>query len=214
MGQSVQSAGPGRVWREPGAEDAAGRFFPGKRKKLSWPTFRSALRKVRFSPPRKSTLHSAKPRARSFPWLMSIVCCIGIAGASWVPGLVRSSPTVNAKRNSKKLPQLLQEALAGRPPGVPVRLLFEDEVRFERLSDPRRCWAPWPQRPSVGQQVIREFVYGLVAVSPQDGQLASQGDGGFARAVALALPVSIWFIPSEAQIAPPCGQRTHAPFPL
>jgi hypothetical protein len=56
---------------------------------------------------------------------------------------------------------------------MPVRLLFQDEARFGRLSDQRRGWAPWPQRPRVGQQVIREYVYGLVAVSPQDGQLSS-----------------------------------------
>ena len=56
---------------------------------------------------------------------------------------------------------------------MPVRLLFQDEARFGRLSDHRRCWAPWPWRPTVGQQVIREYVYGLVAVSPQDGKFSS-----------------------------------------
>jgi hypothetical protein len=56
---------------------------------------------------------------------------------------------------------------------MPVRLLFQDEARFGRLSDHRRCWAPWPLRPAVGQQVIREYVYGLVAVSPQDGKFSS-----------------------------------------
>lgn len=56
---------------------------------------------------------------------------------------------------------------------MPVRLLFQDEARFGRLSDHRRCWAPWPSRPLVGQQVIREYTYALVAVSPQDGRLAS-----------------------------------------
>jgi hypothetical protein len=57
---------------------------------------------------------------------------------------------------------------------MPVRLLFQDEARFGRLSDHRRCWAPWPWRPTVGQQVIREYVYGLVAVSPQDGKFSSR----------------------------------------
>jgi hypothetical protein len=56
---------------------------------------------------------------------------------------------------------------------MPVRLLFQDEARFGRLSDHRRCWAPWPARPVVGQQVIREYVYGLVAVSPQDGKFSA-----------------------------------------
>lgn len=56
---------------------------------------------------------------------------------------------------------------------MPVRLLFQDEARFGRLSDHRRCWAPWPSRPLVGQQVIREYTYALAAVSPQDGRLSS-----------------------------------------
>lgn len=56
---------------------------------------------------------------------------------------------------------------------MPARLLFQDEARFGRLSDHRRCWAPWPCRPSVGQQLIREYLYGVVAVSPSDGKLSS-----------------------------------------
>jgi len=56
---------------------------------------------------------------------------------------------------------------------MPVRLLFQDEARFGRLSDHRRCWAPFPSRPCVGQQVIREYTYAVAAVSPQDGRFAS-----------------------------------------
>lgn len=41
------------------------------------------------------------------------------------------------------------------------------------VSDQRRCWAPWPLRPVVGQQIICEFVYGLAAVSPFEGELCS-----------------------------------------
>jgi hypothetical protein len=52
-------------------------------------------------------------------------------------------------------------------------LLFQDEARFGRISDQRRCWAPWPLHPAVGQQIVREFVYGLAAVSPFDGELCS-----------------------------------------
>lgn len=54
-----------------------------------------------------------------------------------------------------------------------MRLLFQDEGRFGRISDHRRCWAPLPLRPLVGQQVIREYVYVLTAVSPRDGKLVS-----------------------------------------
>ena len=52
-------------------------------------------------------------------------------------------------------------------------MLFQDEARFGRISDQRRCWAPWPIRPVVGHQIVREFVYGLAAVSPFDGELCS-----------------------------------------
>lgn len=59
------------------------------------------------------------------------------------------------------------------PSGLPVRLLFQDEGRFGRISDCRRCWAPLPSRPVVGHQVVREYVYVMSAVSPKDGRLVS-----------------------------------------
>ena len=54
-----------------------------------------------------------------------------------------------------------------------MRLLFQDEGRFGRISDRRRCWVPLPLRATVGHQVIREYVYALTAVSPADGQVTS-----------------------------------------
>lgn len=84
-----------------------------------------------------------------------------------------SGPVARARKNSKKTSPLLQEALTDRPPTLPVRLLFQDEARFGRLSDERRCWAPWPDRPCVGKQIIREYTYGWVAVSPHGGKFSS-----------------------------------------
>ena len=49
--------------------------------------------------------------------------------------------------------------------------MFEDEARFGRISDPRRCWAPPGVRPEVSTQFIREYEYAFAAVSPQDGLL-------------------------------------------
>jgi transposase len=49
--------------------------------------------------------------------------------------------------------------------------MFQDEARFGRMSDPRRCWAPPGVRPVVGLALVREFVYAYAAVSPQDGKL-------------------------------------------
>ena len=49
--------------------------------------------------------------------------------------------------------------------------MFEDEARFGRISDPRRCWAPPGVRPEVSTQFVREYEYAFAAVSPQDGLL-------------------------------------------
>lgn len=51
--------------------------------------------------------------------------------------------------------------------------MFQDEGRFGRISDPRRCWAPEGIRPVVPAQLIREYVYAFAAVSPHDGILES-----------------------------------------
>jgi hypothetical protein len=51
--------------------------------------------------------------------------------------------------------------------------MFQDEGRFGRISDGRNCWAPLPLRPSIGSQIVREYVYAYVAVCPQDGQMTS-----------------------------------------
>lgn len=53
----------------------------------------------------------------------------------------------------------------------PVRLMFQDEARFGRMSDPRACWAPAPNRPTVGRALVREFRYEYAAVSPCSGDL-------------------------------------------
>lgn len=54
---------------------------------------------------------------------------------------------------------------------LPVRLMFQDEARFGRMSDPRACWAPAPHRPMVNLALVREFRYEYAAVSPWDGEL-------------------------------------------
>ena len=54
---------------------------------------------------------------------------------------------------------------------LPLRLIFQDEARFGRMSDPRSCWAPAPHRPVVNMALVREFRYEYAAVSPWDGCL-------------------------------------------
>src|SRR3954464_5797294 len=62
-----------------------------------------------------------------------------------------------------------KQAMAGRS----LRLMFEDEARFGRLSDPRRAWAPPGVRPLVPTEIVREYGYAYAAVSPHDGVLDS-----------------------------------------
>jgi hypothetical protein len=47
--------------------------------------------------------------------------------------------------------------------------MFQDEARFGRITDPKRCWAPKGIRPHVASQIVREYTYLYGAVSPQDG---------------------------------------------
>lgn len=51
--------------------------------------------------------------------------------------------------------------------------MFQDEARFGRISDTRRCWAPKGVRPKVPCQIVREYVYAYSAASPHDGELFS-----------------------------------------
>ena len=54
-----------------------------------------------------------------------------------------------------------------------VRLMFQDEARFGRISEARRCWAPLGMRPEVGRRIVREYSYAFAAVSPHDGVMDS-----------------------------------------
>lgn len=49
--------------------------------------------------------------------------------------------------------------------------MFQDEARFGRMNDPRRCWAPAPLRPLVKVALVREYSYAYAAVTPEDGAL-------------------------------------------
>lgn len=71
----------------------------------------------------------------------------------------------------KKLPEALAAKLTPEVVrGRPVRLMFQDEARFGRMVRPKRCWAPAPLRPVMGNGYEREFVYVYGAVSPLEGE--------------------------------------------
>ena len=75
------------------------------------------------------------------------------------------------RRLLKKLPEIILHNAQGQ--NRPLRLMFQDEARFGRISDPRSCWAPKDCRPEVQVQIIREYTYVFAAVSPHDGTLDS-----------------------------------------
>jgi len=51
--------------------------------------------------------------------------------------------------------------------------MFQDEARFGRIMEPRRCWAPKGFRPHVAAEIVYEYTYAFAAVSPADGVLDS-----------------------------------------
>ena len=55
-------------------------------------------------------------------------------------------------------------------PDAKIRLMFEDEAGFGRISDPADCWAPSGVRPVVPCHHIREYEYAYGAVDPVDGE--------------------------------------------
>ena len=54
-----------------------------------------------------------------------------------------------------------------------VLIMAQDEGRFGRINKPCNCWAPKGIRPLVGSQIVREYVYGYVAVCPEKGKMSA-----------------------------------------
>ena len=69
------------------------------------------------------------------------------------------------------MPEAVAAACLKNDEKLPIRLMFQDEARFGRISDPRSCWAPAPLRPLINLALVREFRYEYAAVSPWDGHL-------------------------------------------
>jgi transposase len=71
----------------------------------------------------------------------------------------------------KKLPETLAQIDQVFPGEGPLKLLFQDEARFGRISDIRRCWCPKPLRPMCQAMVTQEYTYAYAAVCVSDGDL-------------------------------------------
>lgn len=51
--------------------------------------------------------------------------------------------------------------------------MFQDEARFGRINDVRRCWAPKPIRPLCKAMLTHEYTYAYAAVEATSGELDS-----------------------------------------
>lgn len=73
----------------------------------------------------------------------------------------------------KKLPETLAGLIAEWAGTGPVKLMFQDEARFGRISDVRRCWAPFPMRPLCRAMLTHEYIYAYGAVDVCSGEFDS-----------------------------------------
>lgn len=68
---------------------------------------------------------------------------------------------------------MLAENLTSFPVQRPLRVMFQDEARFGRISDCCYCWAKFPMRPTVKAMLTHQYVYAYGAVSILDGAFDS-----------------------------------------
>jgi hypothetical protein len=73
----------------------------------------------------------------------------------------------------KKLPETLAAIRKDWAQGQAIKLMFQDEARFGRISDVRRCWAPMPLRPICQAMLTHEYTYVFGAVDVCTGELDS-----------------------------------------
>lgn len=48
--------------------------------------------------------------------------------------------------------------------------MFQDESRFGRMNDVKRCWSFGNNRPNISKQMVREYVYIYGAFNPINGE--------------------------------------------
>ncbi len=92
-----------------------------------------------------------------------------MAGANWLRIKAIHKPTQQRARRGKKLPERLTEEVAAFAVPRPLRLMFQDEARFGRISDVRHCWDKKPHRSMVRAMLTQQYTYAYGAVSPLDG---------------------------------------------
>jgi hypothetical protein len=78
-----------------------------------------------------------------------------------------------AQTEWKKLPEVLTQIRKDWAQDQPIKLMFQDEARFGRISHVRRCWAPKPMRPLCQGMLTHEYTYVFGAVDVCTGELDS-----------------------------------------
>jgi transposase len=73
----------------------------------------------------------------------------------------------------KKLRDRIEEISKSWGKKKSIKLMFQDEARFGRISDVRRCWAPKPIRPLCQAMLTHEYTYAYGAVDVYTGKLDS-----------------------------------------
>ena len=73
------------------------------------------------------------------------------------------------------MPELLKETTStfDVQDNRPVKLWTQDEARFGRMNNPKKCWVPQKTRPTVQLQRIRQYLYVFSATSPWTGETYS-----------------------------------------
>lgn len=51
-----------------------------------------------------------------------------------------------------------------------LAVMFQDESRFGRMNDVKRCWSFGNNRPNISKQMVREYVYIYGAFNPVSGE--------------------------------------------
>ena len=91
-----------------------------------------------------------------------------------VPGKRHPKSDSMTQEERKKLPEILREIVYDWADGQAVKLMFQDEARFGRISDVRRCWAALPHAEPMCQAMLtHEYTYAYRAVDACMGELDS-----------------------------------------
>lgn len=73
----------------------------------------------------------------------------------------------------KKFQKQVEEVRKNWAKDKPLRVMFQDEARFGRISNLHSSWCPRPERPVCQVMLSQQYVYAYGAVSITDGKFES-----------------------------------------